>query len=331
MIGVLGWLRVDLNAKVLAIFLTPRDPRRHHLRPRRRRRSRPRGDRPATRSTRRSPSAPGSAPRSASRWPPSSASSRRRSTARSARTRAAPSPGRPTSRSGSPRSSTRSRPGCSQSAVGPDGRHRPGRAGRGRLRRRPTARPRTRPRSCSSPSTSQTQHDDRRHRDAALLHQPVRRIALVPQRGRALLLRARAGAACSRACSAHPRATAPRTSARSTQTLIAAVVIGDLRPLRQRPGAPALHLAHQPRRARRDPAAGAGLVRVVGYFSRHPHGETAWTSRIAPALAGMGLTRGVRDRALELQPADHRAFPTRRRTTARSSCRRSCSAAGSSG
>ncbi len=29
---------------------------------------------------------------------------------------------------------------------------------------------------------------------------------------------------------------------------------------------------------------------VVGYFSRNPHSETAWTSRIAPALAGLGLT-----------------------------------------
>ncbi len=29
---------------------------------------------------------------------------------------------------------------------------------------------------------------------------------------------------------------------------------------------------------------------VVGYFSRHQHGETIWTSRIAPALAGVGLT-----------------------------------------
>jgi amino acid transporter len=28
---------------------------------------------------------------------------------------------------------------------------------------------------------------------------------------------------------------------------------------------------------------------VVGYFSRNPHGETAWTSRIAPALAGVAL------------------------------------------
>ena len=29
---------------------------------------------------------------------------------------------------------------------------------------------------------------------------------------------------------------------------------------------------------------------VVGYFSRNPHTETVWTSRIAPALAGIGLT-----------------------------------------
>jgi amino acid transporter len=29
---------------------------------------------------------------------------------------------------------------------------------------------------------------------------------------------------------------------------------------------------------------------VVGYFSRHPHNETAWTSRYAPALAGIALT-----------------------------------------
>ena len=29
---------------------------------------------------------------------------------------------------------------------------------------------------------------------------------------------------------------------------------------------------------------------VVGYFSRHPHGETAWTSRIAPAIAGVLLS-----------------------------------------
>ncbi len=29
---------------------------------------------------------------------------------------------------------------------------------------------------------------------------------------------------------------------------------------------------------------------VVGYFSRHPHGETTWTSRVSPALAGIGLT-----------------------------------------
>ena len=29
---------------------------------------------------------------------------------------------------------------------------------------------------------------------------------------------------------------------------------------------------------------------VVGYFNRHPHGETTWTSSIAPALAGVGLT-----------------------------------------
>jgi amino acid transporter len=29
---------------------------------------------------------------------------------------------------------------------------------------------------------------------------------------------------------------------------------------------------------------------VVGYFSRHPHEETAWTSRYAPAIAGVALT-----------------------------------------
>ena len=29
---------------------------------------------------------------------------------------------------------------------------------------------------------------------------------------------------------------------------------------------------------------------VVGYFSRNPHQETAWTSRYAPALAGTLLT-----------------------------------------
>ncbi len=29
---------------------------------------------------------------------------------------------------------------------------------------------------------------------------------------------------------------------------------------------------------------------IVGYFSRNAHGETVWTSRIAPALAGIGLT-----------------------------------------
>ena len=99
-IGVLGWLRVDLNAKVLAIFLTteilvvvlfdlvvarrPGAGRPHQ-----------RGVRPVDRLRRRPRQ-----PRSASRWPPSSASSRLRSTARSARTRAARSPERPTSPSG---------------------------------------------------------------------------------------------------------------------------------------------------------------------------------------------------------------------------------------
>ena len=29
---------------------------------------------------------------------------------------------------------------------------------------------------------------------------------------------------------------------------------------------------------------------IVGYFSRNPHQETAWTSRYAPALAGVLLT-----------------------------------------
>ncbi len=29
---------------------------------------------------------------------------------------------------------------------------------------------------------------------------------------------------------------------------------------------------------------------IVGYFSRNPHSESAWTSRIAPALAGIALT-----------------------------------------
>lgn len=29
---------------------------------------------------------------------------------------------------------------------------------------------------------------------------------------------------------------------------------------------------------------------VVGYFARNPHSESVWTSRIAPALAGVGLT-----------------------------------------
>ena len=28
---------------------------------------------------------------------------------------------------------------------------------------------------------------------------------------------------------------------------------------------------------------------VVGYFARHPHGETAWTSRWAPGIAGVLL------------------------------------------
>ena len=35
---------------------------------------------------------------------------------------------------------------------------------------------------------------------------------------------------------------------------------------------------------------------IVGYFSKHPHSESTWTSQIAPALAGLGLTDGVHPR-----------------------------------
>ena len=66
---------------------------------------------------------------------------------------------------------------------------------------------------------------------------------------------------------------------------------------------------------------------VVGYFSRHPHGETTWTSRIAPGARRDRADGGVHHRALELQPADHRDCPTLPATIARSSCPRSCSPA----
>ena len=190
-----------------------RDHRRRVLRSRRRRRPRARRGSPATRSTPRSPSAPASAPRSASRWPPSSASSRRRSTARSARTHGARSPGRPTSRSGSPRSSTRSPPGCCRARSAPtsitnaDALVEGGFVGADR-----------RPRSDHGPlhhARRADLDDDRRHRHAALLHQPVRRVALVPQRGLALLLRPRARRRAAADVRPHATAAARRSSARS--------------------------------------------------------------------------------------------------------------------
>ena len=59
------------------------------------------------------------------------------------------------------------------------------------------------------------QHDDRRHRHAAVLHQPVRRVAVLPQRGGALLLRARPRGRDPVRVRPHAAATARRTSARS--------------------------------------------------------------------------------------------------------------------
>ena len=53
---------------------------------------------------------------------------------------------------------------------------------------------------------------------------------------------------------------------------------------------------------------------IVGYFSRHPHCETAWTRRISPALAGVRLT-AVFVIALSNFNLLITGCPTRRRTT----------------
>ena len=102
--------------------------------------------------------------------------------------------------------------------------------------------------------------DDRRHRDPALLHQPVRGVAVVPQRGRALLLRPRQGGRAPEGVRAHATARARRSSARSRRPLIAVVIISIFCAVRQRPGAAAVHLAHEPRGAGGDPAPRPGLV-----------------------------------------------------------------------
>ena len=62
---------------------------------------------------------------------------------------------------------------------------------------------------------------------------------------------------------------------------------------------------------------------VVGYFSRHPHKETAWTSRYAPALAGIALTVVFCFVIGNFNTLITGLARTRRPTTDRSSCPRS--------
>ena len=287
LIGMLGWLRVDLNAKVLAILLTTEilvvilfdlvvlgDP----------------GSRwtlPATRSTRRSPSAPGSAARSASRWPPSSASSRRPSTARSARTRAARSREPPTSRSASPRSSTRSPPGCCRARSAP--RSSPTRTRWSRAASSaPPAGP-TRRRSCSSRWTCRPRRRSPTSRRCSSAP------ACSPPRSRSTTRVARYFFALGRArvipsAFGRMRANGAPFIGSPAQTIIAATVVAifalsDNDPVLQlftwltNLGAMGVILL-----------LALASFAIVGYFSKYPHSESTWTSQIAPGLAGLGLT-----------------------------------------
>ena len=117
--------------------------------------------------------------------------------------------------------------------------------------------------------------------------QPVRRFALLPQRRLALLLRARQGAG-------HPERV--RQGARERRAVHRLDGSDDhrgnrgghLRPVRQRPGAPALHLAHQPGRDGRDPVARPGLVRDRRILQQVPaHGvHVDLADRSGPRRAG---------------------------------------------
>ena len=93
--------------------------------------------------------------------------------------------------------------------------------------------------------------------------------------------------------------------------------------VRQRPGPAAVHLADEPRRARRDRAARARLVRDRRLLQPQPARGDDVDVALRPGDRRRAAHGDLHPRAVELQHADHRARPTPRATIARSSCRRS--------
>ena len=162
----------------------------------------------------------------------------------------------------------------------------------------------------------QISHDDRRHRDAALLHQPVRRDrsrSTTPSRATSSRS-ARAGVMPSVFARTRVASGAPFIGSLA-QTMIAAVVIAIFALSDNDPVLQLFTWLTNLGALGRDPAAGAGLVRGRRLLPPQPaRGVTTWTSRIAPALAGLGLTAVFFLVLCELQPADHgRSGRARRR------------------
>ena len=127
--------------------------------------------------------------------------------------------------------------------------------------RRPTARRPTRRRCCSSPAPTGSARSGATRRRCCSRRACSRRCSRSTTRSRATRSRS-AASACSRARSAAcTRAPARRGSSSIVQTVLALAVVIDLRAVRRRPGAEAVHLADEHRRARRAAADGGHVVR----------------------------------------------------------------------
>ena len=169
------------------------------------------------------------------------------------------------------------------------------RAGRdrqpGRARRRaaspPAARP-TRPRCCSSPARTGSARSGATPASLLFATSPVRGAAVVPQRGRALHVRAGPRGRAARVVRTRQPADRRAVDRLAGPDGARADDRDRVRDRGRRPGAEALHVAHQPGRARRAVADGGDVVRG---------------RRLLPALARSRSSARGRRRSRRCSPA----------------------------